>query len=55
MKITLMKIVHYVDDRVEFVSVYIISVIISIKVVLFYFILKLFISVIIFKVKNIVY
>ena len=55
MKISSMKVNCYVDDDVKFVFVNIVSIIVSIKVVSFDFILKSFVSVIIFEVENVIH
>ena len=50
-----MKINCYVKDNIKFTFVNIISIIVLIKILLFNFILKLFVSIIIFKIDNIIY
>ena len=50
-----MKVNCYVDDDVKFVFVNVVSIIVSIEIVSFDFILKLFVSIIIFEVENVIY
>ena len=50
-----MKINCYVNDDVKFSFVNIVSIIVSIEIVLFDFILKLFVLIILFKIENISY
>ena len=50
-----MKINYYINDDVKFVFINIISIIVSIEIVSFDFILKSFVSIIIIKVENVIH
>ena len=50
-----MKINYYVNDDVKFAFVNVVSIIVLIEIVSFNFILKSFVSIIIFEVKNVIY
>ena len=50
-----MKVSCYVDDDVKFIFINVVSIIVSIEIVSFDFILKLFVPIIISEIENVIH